>query len=329
MGTKYQVDGDDLTAIANKIRTKGGTSASLSFPTGFEDAVDNIQTGITPTGTKNINTNGTHDVTNYASADVSVPNTYSQSDEGKVVSSGTLVAQTSDTCTSNGVVNTTLINSLDVNVSGGGEDLNKLLDGTLTTITNSDVTSLRRNIFYYSPLQSASFPNVETIGAAAFAGCGSLQTLNIPKAKTVSAGNVFEGCAVEKMVLPAITSGTGSYGFRNNTHMTHLDMGVGFARFDSQACAGNTNLTTIILRGSGIVGLSNLVAFNNTPFANGGTGGTIYIPKALYDHLGDNSVLDYKKATNWTTVDGYGTITWAKIEGSYYETHYADGTPIS
>ena len=66
MGTIYAVDGDDLTAIANKIRTKGGTSSSLEFPTGFENAVDAIQTGITPTGTKNINTNGTHDVTNYA-----------------------------------------------------------------------------------------------------------------------------------------------------------------------------------------------------------------------------------------------------------------------
>lgn len=170
MGTKYQVDGDDLTAIANKIRSKGGTSASLEFPDGFKDAVDAIQTGITPTGTKNISTNGTHDVTNYASANVavpasavdtgtkninsngthdvvgyasaavSVPNSYSQSDEGKVVSNGALVAQTSDTVTQNGTVDTTLIDELTVNVSGGGGSGGiKVASGTFTGDNNPQI----------------------------------------------------------------------------------------------------------------------------------------------------------------------------------------------
>lgn len=35
----------DLTSIANAIRTKGGTSAQLVFPTGFVDAIDAIETG--------------------------------------------------------------------------------------------------------------------------------------------------------------------------------------------------------------------------------------------------------------------------------------------
>lgn len=35
----------DLTAVADAIRTKGGTSGQLSFPQGFVDAIDNIQTG--------------------------------------------------------------------------------------------------------------------------------------------------------------------------------------------------------------------------------------------------------------------------------------------
>lgn len=35
----------DLTAVANAIRTKGGTSASLAFPSGFVDAIDAIETG--------------------------------------------------------------------------------------------------------------------------------------------------------------------------------------------------------------------------------------------------------------------------------------------
>jgi uncharacterized membrane protein len=66
----------DLTSIANAIRTKGGTSAQLLFPTGFVSAVQAIPSGITPTGTKqiSISVNGTttEDVTNYASAEITV-----------------------------------------------------------------------------------------------------------------------------------------------------------------------------------------------------------------------------------------------------------------
>ena len=35
----------DLTSVANAIRTKGGTSAQLAFPTGFVNAIDAIPTG--------------------------------------------------------------------------------------------------------------------------------------------------------------------------------------------------------------------------------------------------------------------------------------------
>ena len=70
----------------------------------------------------------------YSSVDVNVPNTYTSSDEGKVVSGGALVAQTSDTVTENGMVDTTLINSLMVNVSGG--------ESNVTEITVSDSGSV-------------------------------------------------------------------------------------------------------------------------------------------------------------------------------------------
>jgi len=43
--SNYIVDGADLTSVANAIRTKGGTSAQLSFPTEFVSAIGAIQTG--------------------------------------------------------------------------------------------------------------------------------------------------------------------------------------------------------------------------------------------------------------------------------------------
>lgn len=72
-------------------------------------------------GSKNITANGNgQDVVGYAEVDVNVPNSYSASDEGKVVSNGALTAQTSATYTDNGTYDTTLKNSVTVNVSGGG-----------------------------------------------------------------------------------------------------------------------------------------------------------------------------------------------------------------
>lgn len=43
--TDYFVSDTDLTSVANAIRTKGGTSAQLSFPDGFNAAIANIPTG--------------------------------------------------------------------------------------------------------------------------------------------------------------------------------------------------------------------------------------------------------------------------------------------
>lgn len=99
-------------------------------------------------------------------------------------------------------------------------------------------------------------------------------------------------------------------------------------RFPSSAWEKCGNLKTVILRNSSVVTVNNVNLVNQTPFASNGSGGTIYIPKSLYDHLGDGSSSDYKAATNWSTINGYGKITWAKIEGSIYETHYGDGSVI-
>jgi len=42
---KYFVEGSDLTSVANAIRTKGGTNASLAFPSGFVSAINDIGGG--------------------------------------------------------------------------------------------------------------------------------------------------------------------------------------------------------------------------------------------------------------------------------------------
>ncbi len=75
--------------------------------------------GIIHTGTIDINANGTYIVTSYISADVDIPNSNADGDEGNVVSDGVLVSQTSAIYTSNNTYDT-LVSSVTVNVAGGG-----------------------------------------------------------------------------------------------------------------------------------------------------------------------------------------------------------------
>ena len=78
-------------------------------------------------GPKTIQQNGVYRATSdnldgYNTVTVEVPNTYAAADNGKVVSNGALVAQTSRTVTENGTYDTTLNDEVVVNVSGGTEE---------------------------------------------------------------------------------------------------------------------------------------------------------------------------------------------------------------
>ena len=216
---------------------------------------------------------------------------------------------------------------------GGGyteEDVAKILDGTLTSISNSVVTSLRGAIFKgVSSLLSASFPNL-TYAAGDCLQCPNLVSLYIPKLENTN-GSGFRGVKVPMFVLPKLKIVNGSGNFSNNSHLTAFDAGPDLSSFANQNVFQNCSALNLLIlrRSSSVCSLANVNSFSGTPFASGGSGGTIYIPKSLYDHLGDGTSLDYKAATNWSTINGYGTITWAKIEGSIYETQYADGTPIT
>ena len=52
-----------------------------------------------------------------------------------------------------------------------------------------------------------------------------------------------------------------------------------------------------------------------------------YQLRALIEQAED-SLSDYQSATNWSVIPGYTNNSITSIEGSIYETKYADGTPI-
>ena len=251
----------DLSSVADAIRAKSGSNGSLSFPSGFVDAIDAIETG----------------------------------------------------------------------GGGGGDEVETaFIQKTLTSISNDSVTNIGRHAFSFSTsLLSVSMPNAISCSNNAFENCTALTSVNLPKLNGLPAVS-FKNCsALQTVAFPSATDAQlqAMYGCSN---LLTADFGPGFSSFANQVFWNCTKLSTLILRKSnGICTLGGGGVFANTPFDNGKTGGTIYIPKALYDHLGDGSSLDYKAATNWSTINGYGTITWAQIEGSIYETQYADGTPIT
>ena len=81
--------------IKTAIEGKGGTVASNLKIDGYATCISNIPTGgVTPTGTINITTNGTHDVANYASANVNVPTGGSEPSLGtkSITANGTYTA---------------------------------------------------------------------------------------------------------------------------------------------------------------------------------------------------------------------------------------------
>lgn len=132
---KYTTLSALFTAIANAIRSKTGGSGKI-VADDFPDMIGRISTGITPTGTKTITTNGTHDVTNYASANVNVP-------ASGITPSGSI------NITENGTYNVTNYASAVVNVAAAaGNITTEVYDVTFASaLKNTTKTILTGNAF--------------------------------------------------------------------------------------------------------------------------------------------------------------------------------------
>lgn len=172
---------EDVKAFANAeiaVNVPTGITPTGTIPITQNGTVDvtqyasaNVQVPNPSTGTKQISQNGTHDVTDFASAQVDVPNSYSASDEGKVVSNGELTAQTSRSVTANGIYDTTLNSSVEVAVPASG---------ITPTGTKSITTNGTHDVTQYASAE-VNVPNPST-GTQTFTANGTYDVTNIAEA---------------------------------------------------------------------------------------------------------------------------------------------------
>ena len=146
----------------------------------------------------------------------------------------------------------------------------------------------------------------------AFQNCKSLKKIDTPYPFVVASGSpaVFQGCtSLESATFPLgrfINSGSC---FSGCTALGKIDINAG--TFPGNMFQDCTALLTLVIRAEFVSTLANVTAFSGTPFASGGTGGTVYVPAALIEQ--------YKTATNWSTLYAAGTCNFVAIEGSEYE----------
>lgn len=202
---------------------------------------------------------------------------------------------------------------------------------TKVTLTGACAGS-NTNGYWFSEctnLISIEAPLALELGRGTLQGCTSLTHVYLPLVRHLSAYNFYGCTALTVLALPSIRN-CWSNGLNGCRNLEVVDFGVNFEGIrDGSDFYNCVKLDTIIIRSASVPVLDYISNFTNTPFASGNAGGTIYIPESLYNHLGDGTASDYQSATNWSTIYEYGTITWEKIEGSIYETQYADGTPIN
>lgn len=210
-------------------------------------------------------------------------------------------------------------------------------------------TSIGQYAFAGKPITSFVAPNATTYtGLYWFPKCPNLTSVSLPLMKefSINMNNSAYGAIpllnklyvpkVEKLlsqslcVLPSLvavafpsiktidlnglqTTGSG---------ITTVDFGKGLTEFKNSNAPNNNTLVNIILRkDDGVVPCTNVGGLANRLV-------NYYIPKVLYDHLGDGTALDYQSASNWSTRYASGYCNFVQIEGTQYENYWADGEPI-
>lgn len=201
----------------------------------------------------------------------------------------------------------------------GGDPWDKFISFMRNKLTSipalNGVTSVGEGMFQScTNLTSFDFSNIQSIGANAFYGARLAGVVVLPREITTLGRVAFRGNQFTKIVFKGGVNRFDASLFEDctmleviDTKMTNSALGINVSSLYK-----TQSLTTMILRQNFVAQLSG--AFPST--CGLATSGNIYVPSSLVD--------TYKAATNWSV---YANKILS-IEGSIYETQYADGAPV-
>lgn len=272
-------------------------------------------------GTKNITSNGSYTARNdgydgFSKVTVNVPTgiTPTGTKQISIITNGTSIEDVTNYANA----------EINVNVPAvTGYDINDIAEGTAPSgniVLNTAETLYNYAFYHRTAITGISAPNCNTIKAYGLSGCSGLSNVSFPKLTSLN-DNAFEGCSgLTSIALPLLSSRTYANCFKDCTSLETVDLGLTTQVYNQtfKSCRSLRNL--IIRRTASIASLYNFNEVTLGGIYTNPTLSTIYVPQSLLSA--------YKEATNWVTGFNAG-LTFTAIEGSYYETHYGDGTPIA
>ena len=177
-------------------------------------------------------------------------------------------------------------------------------------------------------ITDVSLPNATALPHN-FAQYSSITSLNAPLVQTAGQ-NIINRCSgMTGLVLPSLNDTYSNGAFEFATNLQYADFGGATGgTLKANTFSGNAKMSVLVLRATSAWTLDAISAFNNTPFASGKAGGTLYVPNSL--------IATYQSASNWSTILGYATNQIKSIESTHTDPnapidltlYYADGTPI-
>lgn len=279
--------GDEPTGTKEINITQNGVTTENVKSYASAKITTSVPVGVFPSGTKQISSNGSYDVSNFASAAVNI----------SPIIQSLSISENGTYSVPSGVDG---YNPITVNVSGGGggggdhdaEDaiVARTISGAyvnnrvttigthafascsnLTEVSCENVTMISSSAFYRAGLRKVSFPNVVTIQSSAFCSCALIGidtsgVVSFPNLETIQAYAFGSVNQMRYVTLPKIKSIYGN-AFRE---------------------AGA--LSSLYILASSVPYLQSTTAFTNTPLSGGI--GKIYVPASLVD--------SYKSASVWS-----------------------------
>lgn len=238
---EYLVTDTELRQVADAIRTKGGTSGTLIFPSGYTSAIAAIETGVDTsdaTATADSILSGMTAYVNgqkltgtiaFKAAERFTPGTSVQVIQAGVYLSGSQTIAGDVNLLSENIRSGVSIFGVVGTMSDGGsaEIEDAFLTRTYSTVyENSRVTQIAPCVFYWNlALQEVYFPACTEIGSSAFYSCSALSVVSFPVCERIRPMAFVTCTSLESVFFPSCVS-IGYSAFVRCTSLTTINFPV-------------------------------------------------------------------------------------------------------